>query len=189
MGLQNFYFRLLGYYKLSTCHCRRNNRLRFGPWVGKIPWRRKWQCTPVFLPGKFHGQRNLSCHSSWGDKESDMTEQLNTHTFGYWVKSCVSQYSNKSSLEILTSRSFYPCICSGKKGTCCGTDYPRGPPLTIVTFCLMGAVFANQGEITIGSCHHSPKPLSSYPATQNFPPKQFWSCLEGLNCSPPCPSS
>ena len=32
-------------------------RYRFNPWVGKIPWRRKWQATPVFLPGKFHGQK------------------------------------------------------------------------------------------------------------------------------------
>ena len=35
----------------STCHCRRWERCGFSPWVGKIPWRRKWQFTPVFLPG------------------------------------------------------------------------------------------------------------------------------------------
>ena len=34
-------------------------RFRFNPWVGKIPWRRAWQPTPVFVPGEFHGQRNL----------------------------------------------------------------------------------------------------------------------------------
>ena len=38
---------------------RRYRGLWFDPWVGKIPWRRKWQCTPVFLPGRFHGQRSL----------------------------------------------------------------------------------------------------------------------------------
>ena len=38
-----------------TCQCR---RLRFDPWVGKSPWRRQWQPTPVFLPGKSQGQRN-----------------------------------------------------------------------------------------------------------------------------------
>ena len=38
------------------------------PWVRKIPWRRKWQPTPVFLPGKFHGQRNLAGYSSWDCK-------------------------------------------------------------------------------------------------------------------------
>jgi len=48
----------------------------FDSWVGKIPWRRKWQPTPVFLPGKFHGQRNLAGYSPWDCKESDMTEQL-----------------------------------------------------------------------------------------------------------------
>ena len=47
------------------------------PWVGKIPWRRKWQPTPVFLPGKFHRQRSLGGHSPRGRKESDMTGQLN----------------------------------------------------------------------------------------------------------------
>ena len=46
----------------------------FNPWVGKIPWRRKWQPTPVFLPGKFHGQRSLVGYSSWGHEESDKTE-------------------------------------------------------------------------------------------------------------------
>ena len=43
--------------KESACQCRRP---RFNPWVGKIPWRRKWQPTPVFLPGEFHRQRTLT---------------------------------------------------------------------------------------------------------------------------------
>ena len=46
------------------------------PWTGKIPWRRKWQPTPVFLPREFHGQRSLAGHSPWDHKELDMTEQL-----------------------------------------------------------------------------------------------------------------
>ena len=50
--------------------------------VGKIPWRRKWQPTPVFLPGKSHGQRSLVGYSPRGCKESDMTKQL-THTWVY----------------------------------------------------------------------------------------------------------
>ena len=41
------------------------------PWGRKIPWRRKWQPTPVFLPGKFHGQRSLAGCSPWGSKEWD----------------------------------------------------------------------------------------------------------------------
>ena len=44
------------------------------PWVRKFPWRRKWQLTPVFLPGEYHGQRSLAGYSSWGHKESDTTE-------------------------------------------------------------------------------------------------------------------
>ena len=48
----------------------------FDPWVGKIPWRKKWQSTPVLLPGKSHGQRSLVGYSPWGRKESDMTGQL-----------------------------------------------------------------------------------------------------------------
>src|SRR5574337_85568 len=52
----------------------------FGPWVGMIPWRRKWKPTPVFLPGKSHGQRTLVGYSPWGPKELDMTEELSTTT-------------------------------------------------------------------------------------------------------------
>ena len=51
--------------KEFTHQCR---RLRFSPWIGKIPWRRKWQPTPVFLPGKFHGQRSLEGYSPRGHK-------------------------------------------------------------------------------------------------------------------------
>ena len=57
--------------------CRRGKRHWFTPWVGKLPWRRKWQLTPVFLPGKSHEQRNLTSYSLWGCKESDMTEHSN----------------------------------------------------------------------------------------------------------------
>ena len=49
---------------------------RFSPWVGKIPWRRKWQPTPVLLPRKFHGWRSHVGYSPWGRKESDTTEWL-----------------------------------------------------------------------------------------------------------------
>ena len=55
-------------------------RLGFYPWVGKILWRRKRQPTPIFLPEKSQGQRSLAVYSPWSCKESDMTEQLNSHT-------------------------------------------------------------------------------------------------------------
>ena len=48
------------------------------PGLGGFPWRRKCQPTPVFLPGKFHGQRNLVGYSPWGHKESDIMEWLST---------------------------------------------------------------------------------------------------------------
>ena len=49
-------------------------RLGFNPWVRKIPWREKWQPTPVFLSS--HGQRNLACYSPLGCKELDTTEAI-----------------------------------------------------------------------------------------------------------------
>ena len=48
--------------------------IRFCSWVGKIPWRKEWQPTPVFLPGEFHEQRKLANYGPWGHKESDTTE-------------------------------------------------------------------------------------------------------------------
>ena len=59
--------------KEPTHQCRRQKRWGFSPWAGKIPWSRKWQPTPVFLPGKFHGQRSLVGYNPWGRTESDMT--------------------------------------------------------------------------------------------------------------------
>ena len=51
----------------------------FDPWVGKIPWRRKWKPTPVFLPGESHGRRSLAGYSPQGRKELDTTERLHFH--------------------------------------------------------------------------------------------------------------
>ena len=61
--------------KESSCQCR---RCGFDPSVGKIPWSRKWQPTPVFLPGKFHAQRCLAGCRPWGRREPDTAEQ--THS-------------------------------------------------------------------------------------------------------------
>ena len=58
---------------LPSPQCRRPG---FNSWVGKIPWRRKWQPTPVLLPGKSHEQRSLVGSSPWSRKESEMTEQM-----------------------------------------------------------------------------------------------------------------
>ena len=53
-----------------------HKRLRFDPWVRKIPWRRAWQPLPVFLPGESQGQRSLEGYSPGGCTESDTAEQL-----------------------------------------------------------------------------------------------------------------
>ena len=66
--------------KESACQSRRCKRCRFDPWVRKILWRRKWQPTPAYFPGKFHVQRDLVGSSPWGRKESGMTEHWHTHT-------------------------------------------------------------------------------------------------------------
>ena len=58
---------------------------QFYNWVGKIPWRRKWQPTSVFMPGKSHGLRNLVGYRPWDRKESDTTERLHFH-FQTWYK-------------------------------------------------------------------------------------------------------
>ena len=69
---------LCGSLKGFQC-CRRPG---FSLWVGKIPWRREWQPTPVFLPGESQGQKSLVGYSSWDHKESDMTEQLTVLEWG-----------------------------------------------------------------------------------------------------------
>ena len=61
--------------------CGRHRGRRLDPWVRKIPWRRKWQPTPVFLPWKLQGQRRLMGYSPWGHKEPDVTERLTRFLF------------------------------------------------------------------------------------------------------------
>ena len=52
-------------FPVAQLQCRRPG---FDPWVGRIPWRREWLLTPVFLPGESHGQRSLAGYSPWGCK-------------------------------------------------------------------------------------------------------------------------
>ena len=58
--------------KEFACQCRRHEILS---WVGKIPWRRTWQLTPVFLLGESHGQRSLVGYSPWGHQELNTEAQ------------------------------------------------------------------------------------------------------------------
>ena len=100
--------------------CLQCRRPGFNPWVGKIPWRRKWQPTPVSLPGKSHGQRNLAGYSPWGCKELDMTEWLHSLHFRvrlkfstiyfYWnivnLQCCVNFYHTAKWFSYM-----YVCVC------------------------------------------------------------------------------
>ena len=66
--------------KESTCQSKRLRRLRFIPWVGKTPWRKKWQLTPLFLPGETHGQRSLvGCSPVSQRVKHDWASENSTH--------------------------------------------------------------------------------------------------------------
>ena len=73
--------------------------LGFYPWVGKLPWRRKWQLTPVFLPGRSHEQRSLAGYSPWGCKDSDTTEHIHISIVGF--RKITLQKVGKFSLNFL----------------------------------------------------------------------------------------
>ena len=66
------------YSKEPASQCRRRKRGWFDPWVGKTPWRRAWQPTPVFLSGESLGQRNLMGYSPWVAKSRTRLGQLST---------------------------------------------------------------------------------------------------------------
>ena len=83
------------------CQSRSGRGCGFYPWVGKIPWRRKWQPAPVLLPGKSHGQRSLAGYSPWGRQESGTTERLNACLSTVWKQHFSSPFG--------TCRKFY-CI-------------------------------------------------------------------------------
>ena len=91
--------------KEPACQCRRFKRHGFDPWVGMIPWRRAWQPTSAFLPGKFHGQGSLAGYSPWGCKESDTTEQLSPHTRISCNNWCVNRSVMSDSLQFHGHRS------------------------------------------------------------------------------------
>ena len=67
--------------KESACQCRRCGRPGFDPWDGKIPWRRKWQPAPVFLPGESHGQRSLVGYSPWLQRVGHDSATKHAHTY------------------------------------------------------------------------------------------------------------
>ena len=96
--------------KPGSCQCRWH---RFDPWVGMIPWRKKWQLTPVFLPGKFHGQRNLAGYSPWGHKAVHDWENRHTcivKSMKYLLKA--PQFSlNTCGSYFIAQHCIFKCVC------------------------------------------------------------------------------
>ena len=127
--------------KESACQCRGCKRWRFDTWIGKIPWSRKWQFTPVFLPGKSHRQRSLAGYSSWGCKESDTSEReralmpthacmhvhththTHTHTHSIWEQSYpnLGKFSTIlfTLVSMLLSTVWFYAIQSQQRFSCC----------------------------------------------------------------------
>ena len=92
--------------------CLQCRRPRFDPWVGKIPWRRKWQPTLVFLPGECHGQRSLVGDGPCDGKGSDTTELL---TFSVFSHPAGSRLTSHASLSF----HFREWVHPGDRGTFC----------------------------------------------------------------------
>ena len=86
----------------------------FSPWVEKIPWRRKWQPIPVFLPGKFHGQRSLAGYSPWGHR-AYTTEHTRIYTYIRLSKDLKSRPCRISALHNKPSENLKGVVCQCHK--------------------------------------------------------------------------
>ena len=111
--------------KEFTYQCRRHG---FDPWVRKIPWRRKWQPAPIFLPRESHGPRSLAGYSPWGCKELDMAEWLSTNTHEVlqmvWLNEMLHVAALEQRLPVMlsskgevrtTNISIKPCISTSQQ--------------------------------------------------------------------------
>ena len=90
-----------------ACQWRRHRRRGFDPWVRNIPWRRKLQPTPVFLPGESHGQRSLVRYGPWGCKQLDTTEHTCTHILQILFFALTSMPEKSLPMGSCTSSSFF----------------------------------------------------------------------------------
>ena len=106
--------------KESAGQCRRHKRCKFDPWVRKIPWRRAWQPTAVFLPGESHGQRSLAGYNAYGCTELDRTE-VTQHACKHVL------LLEKGGLHTLCAQ-FRMCLCL-QSGRCfsCSASVPAIP--------------------------------------------------------------
>ena len=145
--------------KESTCQCRNYKSCGFHPWVGKIPWSRKWQPTPVFFPEESHGQRILAGYSPWGHTESDTTEHKCTHT------ACMNQ--ENASCFLLSGFNGAPSFCRALL---------KGKELLCPLWCPRGAHLWNLAHLVALQSHLSDK------LKKNYVSRIIWLFLLTVRC-------
>ena len=91
---------------------RRFRRHKFDPWVRKMPQRREWQPTSVFLPGKSHGQRSLAGYSPWGLKESNATEHAHTWLSDPSLQNCLQNIKSCLQVRVSSLPHLQNCLCT-----------------------------------------------------------------------------
>ena len=116
------------------------SRSEFNPWVRKIPWKRAWHPTPVFLPGKSRRQRSLAGYDPWGHKESDMTETTEPalEILGTWtlLKQGLHLWLKWGALRQCGSTS----LCRHDTGVCSGLHLQLQPSKLSVKKCRLRAI-------------------------------------------------
>ena len=161
--------------KESTCQRRRWRRHGFYPWIGKIPWRRKWQPTPAFLPRKSHGRRSLAGYSPWSRKESD--------TWSNWAHTYTRMYTLMDTPHFVRQ----PKLFKKTKAT------EEQPNIPNISEGVSGAFRHSQGnhDMDPGWWHWWRAPGSS--RLKRASPKHAWSPLTQESCCSrilcPLPSS
>ena len=125
-------------------------RRGFNPWVRKIPWRRKWQPTPVFLPGESHGQRSLAGSGPQGHKrvgQDSVTKQLSEQNATTFLKSLPLNPNLFDSVAVPVAQSC-PTLCDPtdyRTRLLCPWDSPGGNSAVGCHFLLQG-IFPTQGS-------------------------------------------
>ena len=109
----------------SSCQCRRHQRRGFNLWIGKTPWSEEWQPTPVFLPGKFHGQSSLVGYSPWCRKVGH--NRAYTHKWSKHLKR--KPLCRKGTQDTLSTYLPHSDTCrSVRAGRAMGSDWPVSEP-------------------------------------------------------------
>ena len=138
--------------------------MRFDPWVGKIPWRQKWQPTPVFLRGEFPGQRSLVSYSPQGQKLRDTTEKLSacaharahTQSTGKHSLPSCSPNSCRDSSSRTPPKSHPPSLCR-MAGPTLGPRLPSWSPLWPVPQSLACMLDRHRSGLCLAGGHHASK--------------------------------